>query len=136
MAQQSQEIEIAHYRALLSHILNFAQYVFCDSSHRQVCCISGRNLHLCGIMSAYGANRCRTLSRIVLHEFKRVHERFDQIDDNIAGLSSEVSGIHRRLVVLEDAVGNATGFAKEIDHLLSRVVAIEKHLGLTTHIKA
>jgi tetrahydromethanopterin S-methyltransferase subunit G len=76
------------------------------------------------------------LSRIMLDEFKRVHERFDQIDENVASLSSEVSSIHRRLAALEDAVGNITGFAKEIDHLLSRVAAIENHLGLTGHIKA
>jgi tetrahydromethanopterin S-methyltransferase subunit G len=76
------------------------------------------------------------LSRLMLGEFSRVHERFDQIDQNFANLSSEVTAIHRRLATLEEAVDNISGFAKEIDHLLTRVAEIEKHLGLTTHIKA
>ena len=75
------------------------------------------------------------LSRVMLAEFNRVHERFDQIDDNLANLSSEVTAIHRRLATLEETVGNISGFAKEIDHLLTRVTAIERHLGLTVHIK-
>ena len=76
------------------------------------------------------------LSRVMLAEFNRVHERFDQVDDNLASLSSEVTAIHRRLATLEETVGNISGFAKEIDHLLTRVAAIERHLGLTAHIKA
>lgn len=75
------------------------------------------------------------LSRVVLAEFNRVHERFDQLDENLANLSSEVTAIHRRLATLEETVGNISGFAKEIDHLLTRVTAIERHLGLTAHIK-
>lgn len=76
------------------------------------------------------------LSRIMLDEFKRVHDRFDAMETQFSSLASEVATIHRRLDSLEEAVGNVSGFAKEIDHLLKRVGAIEKHLGLNTHIKA
>ena len=83
------------------------------------------------------------LSQIMLAEFQRVHERFDSIDQwfdavdsGLSNLASEVATIHRRLDTLEQAVGNVTGFAKEIDHLLKRIAAIEKHLGLSSHIKA
>jgi hypothetical protein len=79
-------------------------------------------------------------SRIVLDEFGRVHERLDQIgqrfDNRLLGLGSEIRSIHRELDALSHAVGNMTGFSKEIDHLLHRVAAIEKHLGLTSSIKA
>jgi hypothetical protein len=84
------------------------------------------------------------LSRLMLDEFKRVHERFDSIDDRFDGvdrhldgidgrlnsIETELKDIHRRLDALEEAAVNLSGFAKEIDHLLTRVVAIEKHLGL------
>ena len=82
------------------------------------------------------------LSRVMVGEFERVHERFDaidqrfdQIETNFESLASEVVAIHRRLATLEEAVSNIAGFAKEIDHLLVRVGAIEKHLGLTSHIR-
>ena len=79
-------------------------------------------------------------SRIVLDEFNRVHDRFDQIsqtlDNRLLDLGSEIRSIHRELEALTQAVGNMTGFSKEIDHLLQRIAAIEKHLGLTSSIKA
>ena len=76
------------------------------------------------------------LSHIMRDEFRRAHERFDEMKIEIGTVASEVADIHRRLDTLEEAVGNVSGFAKEIDHLLVRVSAIEKHLGLTSHIKA
>lgn len=79
-------------------------------------------------------------SRIVLDEFSRVHERLDQIsqtfDNRLLDLGSEIRSIHRELDALTQAVGNMTGFSKEIDHLLQRIAAIEKHLGLTSSITA
>jgi flagellar hook-associated protein FlgK len=79
-------------------------------------------------------------SQIVLDEFGRVNERLDQIGQNLdtqlLNLGSEIRSIHRELDTLTQAVGNMTGFSKEIDHLLQRVAAIEKHLGLTSSIKA
>ena len=83
------------------------------------------------------------LSRLVLGEFKRVHDRFDLIDGRfdtlepqVTSLETELRGIHKQLDALSEGLENATGYAKEIDHILKRVVAIEKHLGLQTHIKA
>jgi tetrahydromethanopterin S-methyltransferase subunit G len=49
---------------------------------------------------------------------------------------SELKDIHNRLDELEVSIKNVSGFAKEIDHLMERVIAIEKHLGLRAHIAA
>jgi DNA repair exonuclease SbcCD ATPase subunit len=96
-------------------------------------------------------------SRIVVDEFKRVHERFDQaserfdaidarlekrenqlesIDEHLTNIAGEITDIHRQLDALEDLVESQSGYAKEIDHLLKRIAAIEKHLGLQHNIKA
>jgi hypothetical protein len=89
-------------------------------------------------------------SRIILDEFKRMHERFDRveagsdgianrlagIDQRLADLGQEITIIHRQLDALEGLVQSHSGFAKEIDHLLQRVAAIEKHLGIAYNIKA
>ncbi len=48
----------------------------------------------------------------------------------VADIRSELKDIHNRLDALEAAVRNISGYAKEIDHLMERVRAIEKHLGL------
>ena len=54
----------------------------------------------------------------------------------VTNIEVELHDIRGRLTTLEAAAQNTSGFTKEIDHLLRRVVAIEKHLGLQTHIKA
>jgi hypothetical protein len=51
-------------------------------------------------------------------------------------MSSELAGIHRRIERLEEQGASNAGFAKEIDLLLSRVTAIEKHLGIERKIAA
>lgn len=83
------------------------------------------------------------LTRIVVDEFKRVQERFDEMDTRfdtsegrLTSIEREISDVHRQLESLSEAVGYISGFAKEIDHLLKRVAAIEKHLGLQSRIKA
>lgn len=83
------------------------------------------------------------LSGLMLDEFKRVNERFDTVDDHLNGIGdrltnieSELKDIHARLDELEQEARNFSGYAKEIDHLLTRVAAIEKHLGLRQHTKA
>ena len=83
------------------------------------------------------------LSRIMLDEFRRVHERFDAmdarfdaVDSKTVNITSELAAIHRRLDAFDKALGNVSGFAKEIDHVLKRVAEIEKHLGLTANILA
>ena len=83
------------------------------------------------------------MTRLMLDEFKRVHERFDDIDARFDKIESQVSNIEvelrdirKRLEALEEAAQNSAGFSKEIDHLWKRLVAIEKHLGLEAHINA
>jgi hypothetical protein len=50
--------------------------------------------------------------------------------DRLRKMSSEISVIHRRVERLEELGASNAGFAKEIDHLLTRVAEIEKHLGI------
>lgn len=97
------------------------------------------------------------LSKLMLDEFGRVHERldnhdrrfdaidarfdstdarFDALENRMTSIESEIASTHRHLVALEEKVGNISGYAKEIDHLLQRVIAIEKHLGLKTNAHA
>ncbi len=87
-------------------------------------------------------NDFERLTRLMLAEFKRMHERFDatetrfdSIEPRITNIEVETRDIRKRLERLDEAAQNTTGFAKEIDHLLKRVVTIEKHLGLQAHIK-
>ena len=51
-------------------------------------------------------------------------------------LREEVRAIRNQLDEFEKASRNFAGFAKEIDHLLGRIKAIEKHLGLHSSIAA
>jgi hypothetical protein len=53
-----------------------------------------------------------------------------------ADIRGELKDIRLRLDALELAVQNVSGFAKEIDHLIERVSAIERHLGLGRSIAA
>ncbi|OHB19267.1 MAG: hypothetical protein A2854_02260 [Parcubacteria group bacterium RIFCSPHIGHO2_01_FULL_56_18] len=48
----------------------------------------------------------------------------------LADIKAEIRDIRQRLEVLERRFENLLGVTKEIDHLLQRVVAIEKRLGL------
>ena len=72
-----------------------------------------------------------------LQQFERhLDARFDTLESRVGNIETELRDIRQRLEALDEAAGNASGFAKEIDHLLKRLAAIEKHLGLQTHIKA
>jgi len=53
-----------------------------------------------------------------------------------ADIQAELRDIRSRLDALESAVENMSGYAKEIDHIIERVSAIEKHLGLRPGIAA
>jgi hypothetical protein len=55
-----------------------------------------RGLHCCSYVRLCNLAVRSRLHRIKPDEFKRKRERFDQMDDNIAGLSLEVSVIHHR----------------------------------------
>jgi hypothetical protein len=51
-------------------------------------------------------------------------------------VSAEPVVIHRRIERLEEQGASHAGFSKEIDHLLTRVMAIVKHLGIDNKIAA
>ena len=68
--------------------------------------------------------------------FDGVDRHLDGMDGRLNGIEAELKDIHRRLDAVEEAAMNFSGFAKEIDHLLSRVVAIEKQLGLSKKMAA
>ncbi len=53
-----------------------------------------------------------------------------KMDVGFAGVMSELAEIKQRLRVVEEAVENHSGFAKEIDYALRRIAVIEKHLGI------
>ena len=56
--------------------------------------------------------------------------------DDIAGIRTELADIKQRLKAVEVAVGNHSGFSKEIDHAFERIAAIEKHLALKQKARA
>ena len=66
----------------------------------------------------------------MMDQFDHVDMQFRAVDDRLRDITSEISVIHRRVERLEELGASNAGFAKEIDHLLSRVAEIEKHLGL------
>ena len=53
-----------------------------------------------------------------------------------ADIRAELKDIRQRIDAVELAVQNISGFAKEIDHLIERVSAIEQHLGLRRNLAA
>ena len=59
-----------------------------------------------------------------------------EVREGFANIQTELKDIRLRLDALEAATQNVSGFAKEIDHLLQRVGAIEKHLGIHHNISA
>ena len=59
-----------------------------------------------------------------------------EMREGFANIQAKLKDIRLRLDALEVAARNVSGFAKEIDHLLQRVGAIEKHLGIHHNIAA
>jgi plasmid replication initiation protein len=59
-----------------------------------------------------------------------------EMREGFADIRTEIKSIRERLDALDSAVKNISGYAKEIDHLIERVSAIEKHLGLRANIAA
>jgi uncharacterized protein YdhG (YjbR/CyaY superfamily) len=59
-----------------------------------------------------------------------------EMREGLTDIRSEMKDIRARLDALESAVKNISGYSKEIDHLIERVSAIEKHLGLRANIAA
>ena len=59
-----------------------------------------------------------------------------EMREGFVDIRSEIKEIRERLDGLESAVKNISGYAKEIDHIIERVSAIEEHLGLRANIAA
>lgn len=57
-------------------------------------------------------------------------------DDRLFPLSRELASIRHDLGELAAKLHDVTGFAKDIDHALERIAAIEKHLGISHKIAA
>jgi hypothetical protein len=59
-----------------------------------------------------------------------------EMREGFVDIRSEIKAIRERLDALDSAVKNISGYAKEIDHIIERVSAIEQHLGLGRSIAA
>jgi predicted nucleic acid-binding Zn-ribbon protein len=66
----------------------------------------------------------------MIDRFDHANKQFDKTHEHVRDISSEIAVIHRRAERLEEQGASNAGFAKEIDHLLTRVAEIEKHLGI------
>ncbi len=72
----------------------------------------------------------------MMEQFEHIDKQFRGVNERLRDIGSEIAVIHRRIERLEEQGASNAGFAKEIDHLLSRVAEIEKHLGLDKKIAA
>ena len=72
----------------------------------------------------------------MMEQFEHVDKQFHALDGRLRDMANEIAVIHRRVERLEELGANNAGFAKEIDHLLTRVAEIEKHLGIDKKIAA
>lgn len=62
--------------------------------------------------------------------FEQVDARFDKLEQNMTYILAELRDIRHDLEMLKEKTTNHSGFSKEIDHALARILAIEKHVGL------
>lgn len=60
----------------------------------------------------------------------------DEVQQGFASVHSEVRDIRTRLDQIDAEIRDHGGFAKEVDHLIQRVSAVEKHLGIQRKIAA
>jgi hypothetical protein len=60
----------------------------------------------------------------MIDQFEHVDRQFTTMHDQLRDVSAEIAMIHRRVERLEELGASNAGFSKEIDHLLTRVVAI------------
>ena len=72
-----------------------------------------------------------------LKEFRDEFKEFrEETAENFRALRAEVADIRRDLEEMKSRVDNTTGYSKEIDHALSRIARIERHLGIDTKAAA
>jgi hypothetical protein len=72
----------------------------------------------------------------MIAQFEYFDKQLGANHDRLRDISSEVAVIHRRIERLDEQGASHGGFAREIDHALERIAAIEKHLGLDKKIAA
>jgi hypothetical protein len=72
----------------------------------------------------------------MIDQFEHAEKQFRVTHDRLRDIATEITVIHRRVERLEELGASNAGFAKEIDHLLTRVAEIEKHLGIDKKITA
>ena len=72
----------------------------------------------------------------MIDQFEHADKQFGATHDRLRDIAAEITVIHRRVERLEEQGASNAGFAKEIDHLLTRVAEIEKHLGIDKKIAA
>src|SRR6202163_1311641 len=72
----------------------------------------------------------------MIDQFEHADKQFRATHDRLRDMAVEITVIHRRVERLEEQGASNAGFAKEIDHLFTRVAEIEKHLGIDKKIAA
>jgi hypothetical protein len=80
--------------------------------------------------------RIDDLKTEMIDQFEHVDKQVRATHDRLRDIATEITVIHRRVERLEELGASNAGFAKEIDHLLTRVAEIEKHLGIDKKIAA
>ena len=80
--------------------------------------------------------RVEDLREEVIDQFEHADKQSRATHDRLRDIAAEITVIHRRVERLEEQGASNAGFAKEIDHLLTRVAEIEKHLGIDKKIAA
>jgi hypothetical protein len=80
--------------------------------------------------------RIDDLKTEMVDQFEHADKQFRATHDRLRDIAAEIAVIHRRVERLEELGASNAGFAKEIDHLLTRVAEIEKHLGIDKKIAA
>jgi septal ring factor EnvC (AmiA/AmiB activator) len=80
--------------------------------------------------------RIDDLKTEMIDQFEHADKQVRATHDRLRDIAAEIAVIHRRVERLEEQGASNAGFAKEIDHLLTRVAEIEKHLGIDKKIAA
>ena len=80
--------------------------------------------------------RIDDLKAEMIDQFEHADKQCRATHDRLRDIAAEIAVIHRRVERLEELGASNAGFAKEIDHLLTRVAEIEKHLGIDKKIAA
>jgi predicted nuclease with TOPRIM domain len=80
--------------------------------------------------------RIDDLKTEMIDQFEHADKQARATHDRLRDMAAEIAVIHRRVERLEEQGASNAGFAKEIDHLLTRVAEIEKHLGIGKKIAA